>query len=114
MGMSRKTHPADTTIQGTTFSGVAFAFATNNEAKEDIITEWPGAGSYTKQKVGHEALVLTPTKLPADTLTPRFPPCSITISTKKLSAGAPISPMPSPQQGTRNQEYKRWNGSSCS
>ena len=37
--------------QGTTFSGVAFAFATNNEAKEDIITEWPGAGSYTKQKV---------------------------------------------------------------
>ncbi|KAG6066743.1 hypothetical protein E4U30_005515 [Claviceps sp. LM220 group G6] len=37
---------------GTTFSGVAFAFATNNEAKEDIITEWPGAGSYTKQKVG--------------------------------------------------------------
>jgi hypothetical protein len=38
-------------LQGTTFSGVAFAFATNNEAKEDIITEWPGAGSYTKQKV---------------------------------------------------------------
>ncbi|KAL7795872.1 actin-like ATPase domain-containing protein [Trichoderma ceciliae] len=36
---------------GTTFSGVAFAFATNNEAKEDIITEWPGAGSYTKQKI---------------------------------------------------------------
>jgi hypothetical protein len=39
------------TVKGTTFSGVAFAFATNNEAKEDIITEWPGAGSYTKQKV---------------------------------------------------------------
>jgi hypothetical protein len=38
-------------MQGTTFSGVAFAFATNTEAKEDIITEWPGAGSYTKQKV---------------------------------------------------------------
>lgn len=38
-------------MQGTTFSGVAFAFATNNEAKEDIITEWPGAGSYAKQKV---------------------------------------------------------------
>lgn len=36
---------------GTTFSGVAFAFATNNEAKEDIITEWPGAGTHTKQKV---------------------------------------------------------------
>jgi len=36
---------------GTTFSGVAFAFATNSEAKEDIITEWPGAGSYTKQKI---------------------------------------------------------------
>ncbi|KAI5464060.1 hypothetical protein BGZ63DRAFT_351386 [Mariannaea sp. PMI_226] len=36
---------------GTTFSGVAFAFATNNEAKEDIITEWPGAGNMTKQKI---------------------------------------------------------------
>jgi hypothetical protein len=43
--------------QGTTFSGVAFAFATNTEAKEDIITEWPGAGSYTKQKVCHIALI---------------------------------------------------------
>lgn len=42
--------------QGTTFSGVAFAFATNNEAKEDIITEWPGAGSYTKQKVSRVGL----------------------------------------------------------
>ena len=38
---------------GTTFSGVAFAFATNNEAREDIITEWPGAGTNTKQKVGY-------------------------------------------------------------
>jgi len=37
--------------QGTTFSGVAFAFATNTEAKEDIIVEWPGAGTQTKQKV---------------------------------------------------------------
>ena len=37
-------------LQGTTFSGVAFAFATNTEAKEDIITEWPGAGNQTKQK----------------------------------------------------------------
>lgn len=36
---------------GTTFSGVAFAFATNNEAREDIITEWPGSGTHTKQKV---------------------------------------------------------------
>ncbi|KAF6819880.1 Heat shock 70 kDa protein 12A 2 [Colletotrichum musicola] len=44
---------------GTTFSGVAFAFATNNEAKEDIITEWPGAGSYTKQKVGEASNWLT-------------------------------------------------------
>jgi hypothetical protein len=39
------------TLQGTTFSGVAFAFATNTEAKEDIIVEWPGAGTQTKQKV---------------------------------------------------------------
>ena len=40
-------------VQGTTFSGVAFAFVSNDnaEAKEDIITEWPGAGIYTKQKV---------------------------------------------------------------
>ncbi|KAI9802131.1 MAG: hypothetical protein M1833_002052 [Piccolia ochrophora] len=36
---------------GTTFSGVAFAFATTTEAKEDIITEWPGAGNQTKQKI---------------------------------------------------------------
>lgn len=36
---------------GTTFSGVAYAFATNNQASEDIITEWPGAGTHAKQKV---------------------------------------------------------------
>ncbi|KAK0280312.1 hypothetical protein LTS16_001302 [Friedmanniomyces endolithicus] len=36
---------------GTTFSGVAFAFATNTEAKEDIIVEWPGSGIQTKQKI---------------------------------------------------------------
>lgn len=36
---------------GTTFSGVAFAFATNNEAREDIITEWPGSGTHSMQKV---------------------------------------------------------------
>nr|POF23993.1 heat shock 70 kda protein 12a [Quercus suber] len=40
---------------GTTFSGVAFAFATNTEAKEDIIVEWPGAGTQTKQK--HQQVV---------------------------------------------------------
>jgi hypothetical protein len=50
------TNPVAFLYQGTTFSGVAFAFATNNEAKEDIITEWPGAGSYTKQKVGEWAV----------------------------------------------------------
>ncbi|KAL8675502.1 MAG: hypothetical protein Q9168_000014 [Polycauliona sp. 1 TL-2023] len=48
---SGKKHPQLTTGQGTTFSGVAFAFATNTEAKEDIITEWPGAGNQTKQKI---------------------------------------------------------------
>ncbi len=42
---------ADICFQGTTFSGVAFAFATNTEAKEDIIVEWPGTGTQTKQKV---------------------------------------------------------------
>jgi hypothetical protein len=40
--------------QGTTFSSVAFAFATNNNAKEDItILEWPGAVNQTKQKARH-------------------------------------------------------------
>lgn len=47
-------------MQGTTFSGVAFAFATNTEAKEDIITEWPGAGNQTKQKVSGPAPRLMP------------------------------------------------------
>lgn len=51
---------ANHVVQGTTFSGVAFAFATNNEAKEDIITEWPGAGSYTKQKAGSLKIVTFP------------------------------------------------------
>ncbi|KAF4509995.1 hypothetical protein G6O67_001924 [Ophiocordyceps sinensis] len=36
---------------GTTFSGISFAFATNNQANENVISEWPGAGSYTKQKI---------------------------------------------------------------
>jgi hypothetical protein len=42
---------------GTTFSGVAFAFATDQEAKEDIITEWPGAGNQTKNKVNSDAVL---------------------------------------------------------
>lgn len=48
-------HTLTNLLQGTTFSGVAFAFATNTEAKEDIIVEWPGAGTQTKQKVGHKS-----------------------------------------------------------
>lgn len=71
-------------LQGTTFSGVAFAFATNTEAKEDIITEWPGAGNQTKQKVrtdhDHSARV--------DTDRNRYPRCSTTTNTRKSSAGA--------------------------
>lgn len=43
---------------GTTFSGVAFAFTTKNEVREDIITEWPGAGTHTKQKVRNIVLQL--------------------------------------------------------
>jgi hypothetical protein len=39
--------------QGTTFSGVAFAFAANNMAEEDIIIECLGAVNQTKQKVRH-------------------------------------------------------------
>lgn len=44
---------------GTTFSGVAYAFATNTEAREDIITEWPGAGTHTKQKVRYDVFCCT-------------------------------------------------------
>ncbi|KAJ6263675.1 hypothetical protein Dda_2244 [Drechslerella dactyloides] len=36
---------------GTTFSGVAYAFVTGTDAKEAIITEWPGAGNTTRQKI---------------------------------------------------------------
>ncbi|KAK9480834.1 hypothetical protein V1514DRAFT_324579 [Lipomyces japonicus] len=36
---------------GTTNSGVAFAWATGTEAKEDIISEWPGLGNMTKFKI---------------------------------------------------------------
>ena len=57
---------------GTTFSGVAFAFATNNEAREDIITEWPGAGTHTKQKVGFVGFTLLPPPSPL-TLSPPLP-----------------------------------------
>jgi hypothetical protein len=39
--------------QGTTSSSVAFAFATNNKAKEDIVIECLGAVNQTKQKVRH-------------------------------------------------------------
>ena len=38
---------ADQRQQGADFSGVAFAFATHQEAKADIITEWPAAGNVT-------------------------------------------------------------------
>jgi len=64
---------------GTTFSGVAFAFATNTEAKEDIITEWPGAGNQTKQKVRQ---FLSCCNAPHLT-TRRSPPCSTTTSTRR-------------------------------
>ena len=36
---------------GTTFSGVGFAFTKRGEVREDIITEWSGAGTQTRQKV---------------------------------------------------------------
>lgn len=38
---------------------MAFAFATDQEAKEDIITEWPGAGNFAKQKVQYVQFVMT-------------------------------------------------------
>lgn len=71
-------------FQGTTFSGVAFAFATNTEAKEDIITEWPGAGNQTKQKV----LSDSDQSCGFGTDKYRYPRCSTTTNTKKSSAGA--------------------------
>ena len=49
--MEEEGRSADWVEQGTTFSGVAFAFATEQEVKEDIITEWPGAGNQIKNKV---------------------------------------------------------------
>ena len=76
--MNRPTLSSDS-HQGTTFSGVAFAFATNTEAKEDIITEWPGAGNQTKQKVRsnyHQSA-----RVDADR--DRYPRCSIMTNTKK-------------------------------
>ncbi|KAF2815673.1 uncharacterized protein BDZ99DRAFT_432368 [Mytilinidion resinicola] len=36
---------------GPATSSVAFAYATNTEAREDIITEWPGAGHHTKPRI---------------------------------------------------------------
>lgn len=70
--------------QGTTFSGVAFAFATNTEAKEDIITEWPGAGNQTKQKVCAESHQSA--RFCADSY--RYLRCSTMTNTKKSLAGA--------------------------
>lgn len=44
---------------GTKYTAVAFAFAATTEAKEDIITEWPGARTVTKQKVRISTLYKT-------------------------------------------------------
>ncbi len=84
---------------------MAFAFATNTEAKEDIITEWPGAGNQTKQKVTTVAMghfwsrrLLT---------NGRFLPCYTTISTKKSSDGVLILQMLSRQPAILNQGCRR-------
>lgn len=124
---------------GTTFSGVAFAFATNNEAREDIITEWPGAGTHTKQKVcpllflflcGNNPFLHQPSPVypqqrkerclswePGSLVRSpvhrsRFRPSSTMTSTRKWSAGAQISPRRLRPQDIPNQACKRWNGSS--
>ena len=76
---------ADQRHQGTTFSGVAFAFATDQEAKEDIITEWPGAGNVTKQKV--IALSMRHHNIPSMLIVIagfRFPQFCIMINIRKL------------------------------
>lgn len=70
---------------GTTFSGVAYAFATNNQASEDIITEWPGAGTHAKQKVS-ATNKYPPSSMNASLTTgssTRFPPSSTTTNTKR-------------------------------
>lgn len=100
------------TTQGTTFSGVAFAFATNTEAKEDIITEWPGAGNQTKQKVGAKRDL----RKREDMLTVyyRFLPFSTTTSTRRLSAGVLILLMRLLRPDIPSRACRRWNGSSSS
>lgn len=90
-------------LQGTTFSGVAFAFATNTEAKEDIITEWPGAGNQTKQKVG----VLWWLGLSRTADRARYPPFYTMINTKKSSAGVQTSLMRSRQPATPKLAFRK-------
>jgi hypothetical protein len=43
---------------GNKYTSVAFAFAMNTEAKEDIITEWPGAGKTYHPRVSCDAVCL--------------------------------------------------------
>lgn len=88
---------------------MAFAFATNTEAKEDIITEWPGAGNQTKQKVRSDLY-----QKKGDTNMVRSPLYSTMTNIRKLSDGDLISPMPLRQQAILSPVCKRWNGSSCS
>ena len=89
--------------KGTTFSGVAFAFATNTEAKEDIITEWPGAGTQSKQKV---ATVLYALSNPESDYG-RSLRSYITISTKRLSVGVRTLQMRLHPPDTPNPASKR-------
>ncbi|RAK78347.1 Hsp70 family protein [Aspergillus fijiensis CBS 313.89] len=84
---------------GTTFSGVAFAFATNNEAREDIITEWPGAGTHTKQKIAHS--------IPG---TPQIPTVLYYDQYQKVVGWGPdiadaLAPTGYPKQGVQKVEW---------
>ena len=58
---------------GETYTAVGFAFINNTEAKEDIVTEWPGAGNKPMSKVR------TPSsKIWSSSNTSRYRPCFTT------------------------------------
>lgn len=94
---------------GITHSAIAYAFMTNNEVKEDIVTDW--GGNHTKQQVIKYSLVLV--IKPLLTL-PRCQLSCITISTRRWLAGVPISQTPWDLQDILSQVYKRCSGSSYS
>lgn len=93
---------------GTVHSAVAFAFVNGMDAREDVITEWPGAGMRTEPTVG---LYNPFTVKIVSLMHHRFRPYYITTHTKRWLVGAMISQTRWPLPVIRNQEYKRSSGS---